>query len=73
MIPIGGEGPKAVDVAAVLGAGTAFAAGQSMMHVAVTYALGLMTTDSGDPAADVKNRVIAITFSYMMPSKRKVN
>ena len=64
---------KGMDFAAVLGIGTGFAMGASMVHVAATYGLGLMTIDDGDPAADVKNRVFAITFSYMMPSKRKVN
>ena len=67
---LGGEGPEALDVAAVIGGGTSFAAGNSAVHVAVTYALGLMSTDS---VADVKNRVLAFTVSYMMPSKRAVN
>ena len=67
-----GTEPKSMDLAAVIGVGTSFAAGLSTVHVAATYGLGLMTTDSGDPAADVKNRVIAFTVSYMMPSKRAV-
>lgn len=64
---------RAMDFAAVVGIGTGFAMGASMVHVAATYGLGLMTIDDGDPDADVKNRVFAITLSYMMPRQRKVN
>ncbi len=64
---------KSMDVGAVFGGGVAFATGASMVHIAATYNLGLMTIDDGDPAADIKQRVFAITVSYMMPSKRKVN
>jgi hypothetical protein len=65
--------PKSMDFGAVFGAGTSFAAGQSAIHVAVTYNLGLMTIDDEDPAADIKQRVLAFTVSYMMPSKRAAN
>jgi hypothetical protein len=64
---------KGMDFGAVVGAGTSFAMGLSAVHVAVTYNLGLMTIDDGDPAADIKQRVLAFTFSYMMPSKRAAN
>lgn len=64
---------KGFDFAAVIGGGIPFAIGASTGHIAVTYSLGLTTVDDGDPADDVKNRVLAFTFSYMMPSKRKVN
>lgn len=64
---------KGFDFAGVVGAGMSVAAGASMIHIAATYALGLTTIDDGDPAADTKNRVFAITFSYMMPGKRKVS
>lgn len=64
---------KSLDVGAVIGGGVAFAVGASMVHVAATYNLGLMTVDDASPAADIKQRVLAFTVSYMMPGKRKVN
>jgi hypothetical protein len=61
---------KSTDIGAVIGGGFAMMAGANTIHIALTYNLGLTTIDGGDPAADVKNRVLAITASWMMARKK---
>lgn len=64
---------KGFDVSVLAGAGFSMPMGASAVHIAATYSFGLQTIDAGDPAQDLKNRVIAITVSYMMPGKRNVS